>query len=389
VLAFWVLAAILAAAVTFVVTRPLRAPAPGPGSPQSAGNDAASDLAVYRDQLAELERDATRGMLSAEDVAAARLEISRRMLLRSDQEAAGPQATGKMPAFTPVLAAVTLPMIGMGFYLLSGVPAMPDLPRTARLDLPVEQSDVSQLIGRVEERIAKAPEDGRGWDVIAPVYLKQARYADAVRAYDTAIRLLGENVLRLSGLAEAQIKLAGGVITEPAKVAYNRILALDPGRIEPRFWLALALEQDGKLKDAATAYRALLDSAPADAPWRAPVLERLAAVDPASAQKVPPPAQPTYPTERGPTAGDVAAASQLTPEARNQMISGMVAGLEQRLASDGRDAEGWQKLIRSYMVMGNKDKARAALRNAQAALVGNKDGLAAVNAAAKELGVGS
>lgn len=85
----------------------------------------------------------------------------------------------------------------------------------------------------------------------------------------------------------------------------------------------------------------------------------------------------------------MAAAGQMTPEARTQMIAGMVAGLEQRLAGDGRDADGWQKLIRAYVVMGNKDKARAALRNAQAALTGNKDGLAAVNAAAKELGVGS
>jgi cytochrome c-type biogenesis protein CcmH len=220
------------------------------------------------------------------------------------------------------------------------------------------------------------------------VYLKQSRYADAVRAYDNAIRLLGETVLRLSGLAEAQIKLANGVITEPAKASYNRVLALEPGRIEPRFWLALALEQDGKLKEAAAAYRALLDSAPADAPWRAPVLERLAAVDPSQrpnqvTQKSAPPA------ERGPTASDVSAASQLTPEARTQMIAGMVSALEQRLANDGRDAEGWQQLIRSYVVMGNQDKARVAWRNAQKALTGNKDGLAAVNAAAKELGIGS
>jgi cytochrome c-type biogenesis protein CcmH len=146
----------------------------------------------------------------------------------------------------------------------------------------------------------------------------------------------------------------------------------------------MALEQDGQLKQAAAAYRALLETAPADAPWRQPVQERLAVVDPSS--KAPPaPAMPP----RGPTADDVAAAGQMSPEARTQMIAGMVAGLEQRLAGDGRDADGWQKLIRAYMVMGNKDKARIALRNAQAALTGNKGGLAAVNAAAKELGVGS
>jgi cytochrome c-type biogenesis protein CcmH len=384
VLTFWALAAALAAGVTFIVTWPLRTPAITPENPPAVNNDAASDLAVYRDQLAEIDLEAARGALSTEDAAAARVEISRRMLARADQGAAFRPATGKVSAFAPWLAAIGVPLVGLGFYLVSGVPWMPDQPRTARLDSSAEQSDVSQLISRVEERIAKAPEDGRGWDVIAPVYLKQARFADAVRAYENAIKLLGETVPRLSGLAEAQIKAANGVITDAAKATYNRVLAIEPSRIEPRFWLALALEQDGKLKDAATAYRALLDSAPADAPWRAPVLERLTAVDPAQAKKLAPPKP-----ERGPTADDVAAAGQMTPEARTQMIAGMVAGLEQRLAGDGRDAEGWQKLIRAYVVMGNKDKARIALRNAQAALAGNKDGLAAVNAAAKELGVGS
>jgi cytochrome c-type biogenesis protein CcmH len=386
VAAFWVLAAALAAVVTYLVTRPLRAPAATHEALPRVAHDAASDLAVYRDQLTELESEVTRGVLSVEEAAAARLEISRRMLARAEQDIVSPVQTGKLPAFAPSLAAVGVPLFGLGFYLLSGVPSMPDQPRSARLDMPVEQSDVSQLIGRVEQRIAQAPEDGRGWDVIAPVYLKQARFADAVRAYDNAIRLLGENVPRLSGLAEAHIKVANGVITDTARATYRRILVLDPGRIEPRFWLALALEQDGKRHEAAAAYRAMLASAPADAPWRAPVLERLAVVDPMTGKPTPP---PTPKSDRGPTAADITAAGQLSAEARTQMITGMVAGLEQRLAGDGRDADGWQKLIRAYAILGNKDKARAALRNAQIALTDNKDGLAAINAAAKELGVGS
>jgi cytochrome c-type biogenesis protein CcmH len=379
VLAFWAVAAALAAVVAFIVARPLRAPAADIAT--DTVNDAASDLAVYRDQLAELDSEAARGLVPAEDAAAARLEISRRLLARADKETAqSPQGrpASAMPLLAPVLAAVGVPLIGLGFYLLSGVPSMPDKPRAGRVNVAVEKADIGELIARVEQRIIDMPEDGRGWEVIAPVYMKQNRFVDAVRAYSNAIRLLGETVPRLAGLAEAHIKAANGVINDAAKDAYNRILALEPGRIEPRFWLAMALEQDGQMKQAAAAYRALLAGAPADAPWRQPVLERLAVVDPSST-----------PTARGPTADDVAAAGQMTPEARTQMIAGMVAGLEQRLAGDGRDAEGWQKLIRAYMVMGNKDKARAALRNAQAALAGNKAGLAAVNAAAKELGVGS
>jgi cytochrome c-type biogenesis protein CcmH len=384
VLMFWALAAAMATVVAFIVTRPLRASAISPENLPIVSNDTASDLAVYRDQLTELDLETTRGVLSAEDAAAARLEISRRMLARAEQDTSTPPQARATPALAPLLAAVGVPLAGFGLYMLSGVPTMPDLPLAGRTNVAVEKADVGLLIARVEQRIAEAPEDGRGWDVIAPVYLKQGRFADAIRAYSNANRLLGETVPRLSGLAEAHIKAANGTINDGAKDAYNRILVLEPGRVEPRFWLAMALEQDGQLKQAAAAYRAMLASAPADAPWRAPVEERLAILDPsANVPRVPPP------PPRGPTADDVAAAGQMTPEARTQMISGMVAGLEQRLAGDGRDAEGWQKLIRAYVVMGNKEKARSALRNAQTALTGNKDGLAAVKAVAKELGVGS
>jgi cytochrome c-type biogenesis protein CcmH len=395
VVGFWVLAAVLTAGVAMIVTRPLRAPFTNTTTADGTAltNDDASGLAVYRDQLAELDNEVTRGLITAEDAAAARTEISRRLLAHADKASATPQSPAPVPRLATALAAVGVPLVGLGFYLLAGIPWMPDLPRSARSNITVEKADVGQLIARVEQRITDAPDDGRGWDVIAPVYLKQERFVDAVRAYGNAIRLLGETVPRLAGLAEAHIKAANGVINDVAKGAYTRILALEPGRIEPRFWLAMALEQDGQLKQAATAYRGLLESAPPDAPWRQPVLERLAVVDPSfkpsSGPSSGPPSAPPAPPTRGPTADNVAAASQMTPEARSQMIAGMVAGLEQRLASDGRDAEGWQKLIRAYMVMGNKDKASAALRNAQQALAGNKDGLAAVNSAAKELGVGS
>ena len=389
-LAFWAIAATLAAAVAFIVSRALtgRDAIANTAGGAAAGNDDASDLAVYRDQLTELDNDVARGLITADDAGAARLEIQRRLLARADRAAVDPTAMTSGPTQSPrlatILAAVGVPIVGLGFYLWSGVPSMPDQPRSGRINMAVEKADVGQLIARVEQRITDAPDDGRGWEVIAPVYLKQGRFADAVRAYDHAIRLLGETVPRLAGLAEAHIKGANGVINDAAKDVYTRILALEPGRVEPRFWLAMALEQDGQLQQAAAAYRALLNDAPADAPWRQPVLDRLAVVDPAFK---PPMAAAAPP--RGPTADDVAAAGQMTPEARTQMISGMVAGLEQRLAGDGRDAEGWQKLIRAYMVMGNKDKALGALRNARQALASNKDGLAAVNAAAKELGVGS
>src|SRR5690606_33166859 len=78
---FWVLCAVLTATVLYAVTRPLTLPA---AASSAVDADTASDLAVYRDQLAELEADRARGLLSDSEFEAARVEISRRLLARAD-----------------------------------------------------------------------------------------------------------------------------------------------------------------------------------------------------------------------------------------------------------------------------------------------------------------
>src|SRR5690606_8684079 len=109
------------------------------------------------------------------------------------------------------------------------------------------QSNVGELIARVEERLRAHPEDGQGWDVIAPVYLRLQRYADAAHAFAEANRLQGESVRRLLGFAEATMLANNGIVTEPVRRATLRVLELDPDRIDVKVWLALAKEQDGDL----------------------------------------------------------------------------------------------------------------------------------------------
>jgi cytochrome c-type biogenesis protein CcmH len=372
---FWALAILLAAVVVFVLVRPLLSSAP-----EAAGGPHAGDLAVYRDQLAELEADAARGTLGADDAAGARIEISRRMLAADALSPALPvRSAVRKPAV--VAAALGVPLLAFGLYLQNGFPGMPDQPRSARTGIGVEKAEVGDLVARVEKRLADKPDDGAGWDVIGPVYMKQERYPEAVNAFARVLLLLGETPSRLYGLAEAHIKAGDGVVNDVAREAYARILKLKPDAVEPRFWLAMAQEQDGKTKEAAAAYRALIDSAPPDAPWRGFVLERLVALSGAA------PGTPSPPREKGPTADAMKAAGQMTPEARAEMIAGMVAGLETRLAADGRDAGGWQRLIRAYVVLGNNEKAALALRNARKALAAQPADLAAVNEMAKDAGL--
>ncbi len=89
----------------------------------------------------------------------------------------------------------------------------------------------------------------------------------------------------------------------------------------------------------------------------------------------------------GPSDDDVAAASDLSPEQRGVMIRGMVERLAERLHRDGSDVEGWLRLVRSYVVLGERDKARAAAAEARRALASAPDKLRRIDELVKGLGL--
>jgi cytochrome c-type biogenesis protein CcmH len=151
---------------------------------------------------------------------------------------------------------------------------------------------------------------------------------------------------------------ANGVVTAEAKSAFEKAVALDGSDVQARYFLGLAAEQDGKRAQAVEIWRALIAAAPPDAPWRDFIQRALARVGGAA-------------TPAGPTEEQVAASSDLSPDQRNTMVRGMVARLAERLQNDGSDVEGWMRLVRSYMVLGELDKARAAAADARRALAGD------------------
>ena len=313
--------AVLTAAVLAALLHPLLRP---PTRPSAAAD---ADLAVYRDQLSELEAEQGRGLIVGAEAAAARTEIARRVLASADRVAAqdtSPSDAHDARTRTVGLGlAMTVPLAALALYLLVGSPSVPDYPFSARATSTTDSAGLPQLIERVEARLRERPEDGEGWDVIAPVYLKQARYAEALDAFTRAISLLGESPRRLAGLAEASMARHDGIVTETARLSYEKLAKLEPARPEPRFWLAVAQEQDGRLADAIAAFDAMLRDAPADASWRAAVAERRDA----ARARLAAPAAAAVAGQRGPTADDVAAAGDMTPEARTQFINQMVDGL--------------------------------------------------------------
>ena len=399
----WLIIALMTAAAVFSVLWPLAR-----RTPLRTG----SDLAVYRDQLDEVERDRSAGLIGEREAEAARVEVSRRLIAAADAVAPAPAGGTRWRRRAVALAALILLPAGAGsLYLALGAPGLPGQPLAARRAHPPDNRSITELLGRVEAHLEQNPEDARGWEVVGPVYMRLGRFDDAVRARRNVLRLLGANAEREADLGEALTGAANGVVTAEANEAFVRALRLNPDDFRARYFRGVAAEQDGRPRDAAETWRKLLASAPADAAWIGLVRELLARVDPgaaasASGPSVPGPSVPgpsasgatapgpslpgpslPGPSPRGPSADDVAAAAKLAPEQRMAMVRGMVERLAERLKQDGSDTDGWLRLVRAYMVLGEKDKARAALGDARRALAREPDKLRRVDELSKGLGL--
>jgi cytochrome c-type biogenesis protein CcmH len=340
---------------------------------------AGSDLAVYRDQLEEIERDRVDGRIGHDEAEAARVEVSRR-LLGAAHEAGSPASaagTGNRRRIVAVVAAVVaVPLLAGPLYALLGSPGLPGQPIAGREAAAGPGNSIGALVARVEAHLEQNPDDGRGWEIIAPVYMKLERYDDAVTARRNAIKFLESTPNREVDLGEALTAAANGVVTDEAKAAFDRAVALDENNFKAQFYLGLAAQQDGKTAEAARMWRELIAKAPPDAPWLGVVRQSLARVE-APQTNAP-----------GPAAEDMAAAAEMTSDQRNQMILTMVERLSTRLHEDGGDVDGWLRLLRAYMVLGEHDKAKAAAVEARGALAREPEKLRVLDEGIKGLGVG-
>lgn len=377
-MALWLAFALMTAAAIFAVLWPLSRRGRVRGG---------TETAVYRDQLDEISRDRKTGLIGDAEAEAARIEVSRRLIAASATDAAEEPVTGQGSLWrkraTAVAGLVLVPAAAVALYLALGSPDMPGEPLAARLDQAHSADSIAAMISQVEAHLERNPNDARGYEVLAPIYLRLGRFDDSVAAWRKVIALEGDNAARESDLGEAMTAAANGVVTDDAKKAFEQAAKLDPADPKAQFYRGMAAEQDGK-KDAAVAiWSDMLKAAPAGAPWVDNVkaaIVRLGGTPPEVAA-APAPAVP------GPNAAQVAAASQMSAQDRNAMIRGMVARLADKLKADGSDVEGWQRLVRAYVVLGERDKAQAAAGDARRALAGDPDKLRQIEDMIKSLGL--
>ncbi|WP_441234946.1 c-type cytochrome biogenesis protein CcmI [Bradyrhizobium sp. 930_D9_N1_4] len=369
----WFVFALMTVAAIFAVLLPLGRS--GRAQSQDSQNQG-SEVAVYKDQLAEIERDLAAGLIAAPEAEAARVEISRRLLAAAGNETVSePKSSLTWRRAAAVLALIGLPLVAIGVYVPLGSPLLRDFPLAQRergAGSGMARS-LETLVVQVEQHLEKNPTDGRGWNVLAPVLERLGRFDDAVRAYRNALTYNGESPERRSDLGEAIAAAANGVVTAEAKTEFDRARALDADDPKANYFLGLAAEQDGRKDEAANIWRTLLTKAPADAPWRPLVQSSLARVGGG-----------TMPALSDET---IAASKDMNEGDRNAMVRGMVERLATRLKQNGDDVEGWLRLVRAYLVMGDRDKAVGASTDARQAVANDAARLRQLNEGLKTLGL--
>lgn len=342
---------------------------------------AALDARLYRDQLDEVERDLARGTIGEAEAEGARAEVSRRLLAATAQaEATEPasQAPRTATGLVAGLALIGAPAVALLVYLTHGMPDQPDLPLAERLaaaeaarpsqaqaeasfeqkvpePTTQAQKDYAALIGQLETLIERRPNDARGLELLANGYSQLGRHRDAWRAYQRLVEVSGAQAsAELYGaMAEAMVMAAGGYVSPEAERAIEKAMQLNPHLPVVRYYDGLADAQRGRMDQAIATWEALKAESPADAPWMPFLDDLLAEARGLASGAAPAP---------GPSAAEMEAAASMSPEERQQMIEGMVQRLEDRLTTEGGEAEEWLRLMNAYEQLGKREDAARVAR---------------------------
>lgn len=339
---------LLAAVVAILLLRPLMRTGAGPDA-------ATAERAVYRAQLAELAAEAASGQMPATDAENAKLEIERRLLRVGE----GRKLSGRPSLVLAFAVALGVPAAAALLYDELGAPGLVDRPLAERVTAQGQEDETRRLVDALEARMKAAPDDPRGWALLARARAAEGKLIEAAEAYEKVIALVPDSVDARLGAAELRIAAANGMVGPEAKALIEQALALQPANAAARHFAAYAKFANGDTAGAVTDWQAILKDVAADDPIRDAVAAGLRA----AGAPVPEAAAPAAP---GPTAADAAAAQAMSPEERQAMIEGMVARLAERLQAQPDDIDGWLRLARAYDVLGKAPEAVAAWEKAAA-----------------------
>ena len=417
---FWISAFALVLLVVAVLARAILRG--GRGAQASAQSGEVPEIALYREQLAAVEQDQAAGRVSAEEAERLTLEIQRR-ILDADKAAkaeAKPKAApgGTNRGLVVTLAALLVAGAG-GLYWQLGAPGYPDMPVAKRLGAAQEfylsRPSQAVMIERINSETAMAgfadpdvdpeflelmeklrlavetrPDDLRGHELLLRNEVTLGNYGAAAIAQQNVIRLKGGAATSEDFLLLAQLWIteARGYVSPQAEGALKEALNRDENNLAARYYWGVMRAQTGRPDLAFRTWRPLAERGPANAPWMRDLRQQIQVAAQDAGVDYQLPALPPMAGARGPSQEDMAAAADMSPEDRQQMIRGMVEQLEGRLADEGGPPQDWARLIGALGVLGDTEKANAILTEARAVFAAHSEGLAMIEAAAAQAGLG-
>ncbi|MEO1142842.1 MAG: c-type cytochrome biogenesis protein CcmI, partial [Pseudomonadota bacterium] len=325
-----------------------------------AKNDAAdkersSDQAFYESRISEIDNDLALGRIDSDSAEAAKAEEARK-LIRLNQNNGQADAVGNDNSRMIFLASFFLPAFSLLVYLSLGT--LPSELAAIQQANERKSQTIEELVVSVEKRLKQTPDDVRGWQVVAPVYVRMQRYDDAINAYQNIMRIDGKTPQVTVALGEIYVVRAEGQVVPEAVSLFQETLELAPGNATASFFLGLAEIQNNRADAGLEIWQDLVDKASGDEEWLPVIKQRIAEVRETSAS-TPSPEQNEIDSDT------IAAVSNLPEDERLAMINQMVANLSDKLEEDPENRDGWQRLIRSYLVLNRKDEALAALEKAK------------------------
>ncbi len=328
-----------------------------------------SDIEIYKNQLGEIDADLKRGLIDEESAQEARLELSRN-ILAAEKEVSKSTFVGNRSFAMRVIISLGIlfvPIVTIGVYALTGNPGVESHPFSELMDANPATLSPSETLVRTEALFARNPENGKLADELSSAYLVAGRFQDAVNTYVEALRLNGDSAPRLVGYGMALAGYNGGTINDDALKSFEKAAKLAPDDFYPRLFIAEASRQAGKPKEAADGLQEFLDRSPKNSPWRPRVEELIGQLreQAATPQQLPSSAAKDGDVTKNANAAKEANAGKDGSAAMEgvspEMIGQMVNGLAERLQKQPDDLDGWKMLVHSWLVLKDKEKARAAL----------------------------
>lgn len=258
----WVVLVLMAAAAAAMLLRPLVVSTVDPSAQSSS-------LSVYKSQLAEVDADLERGLISMAEADAARIEIKRR-ILALDTRAAGVRSSARS-TLAVLCAGSAFAASSIGLYLTLGQPFLEGHPyNRADEETAVTQaasSEIEAMIGKLEQHLKAEPDDVEGWRALGWAQMQIGRSHAGVEALKKAASLAPSNVSMLAMYGEALVREAEGDVTDDAIAVFEKVLQLAPKDPRARFYKGLHLSQHDQGKAALDLWIEVIRDSPQDAEW--------------------------------------------------------------------------------------------------------------------------